>query len=287
MRIRIIDAFTDRPFAGNPAGVCLLETGPWPDQEWMRLVAAELSHETAFARPLPDDADADWALRWFTPAAESNVCGHATLATAHALHADCGRPLTVRFASQFGPLIARTREDGTITLDFPAAFPAEAQAPDGLARALGAQLVAAYSTGALGDLLVVAGSEAAVRGLQPDFTALADLTRRNGIRGFIVTAAAADRHAGYDFVSRYFAPAGGIAEDPVTGSAHTALAPYWSHRIGRDSLTGLQVSDRTGLVHTAVRGDRVHLTGRAITVLDGTLATSGLPGRGHRFPAGG
>jgi len=271
MRIRIIDAFTDRPFAGNPAGVCMLDTGTWPDKEWMRLVAAELSLETAFARPLPDGADADWALRWFTPAAESNVCGHATLATAHALHADRGRPLAVRFSSQFGTLLARTREDGTITLDFPAAFPAQASAPAGLARALGAALGAAYSTGALGDLLVVAASEAAVRGLRPDFAGLASLSRRNGIRGFIVTAAAADRHCGYDFVSRYFAPAGGIAEDPVTGSAHTALAPYWSHRIGRDSLTGLQVSDRTGLVHTAVRGDRVQLTGRAVTVLDGTL----------------
>ena len=271
MRIRIIDAFTDRPFAGNPAGVCLLDPGTWPDKEWMRLVAAELSHETAFARPLPVGAGADWALRWFTPAAESNVCGHATLATAHALHADRGTPLTVRFTSQFGILIARTRDDSTITLDLPAALPVEAPAPDGLAQAIGAKLGATYSTGALGDLLAVAGNEAAVRGLRPDFTALASLTRRNGIRGIIVTAAAADRDSGYDFVSRYFAPAGGIPEDPVTGSAHTALAPYWSHRVGRDSLTGLQASDRTGLVHTAVHGDRVHLTGQAVTVLDGTL----------------
>jgi PhzF family phenazine biosynthesis protein len=271
MRIRIIDAFTDRPFAGNPAGVCLLDAGTWPGKEWMRRIAAELSHETAFARPLPDGAGADWALRWFTPAAESNVCGHATLATAHALHTDRATPLTVRFASQFGILIARTRHDGTITLDFPAAFPAKAPAPDGLAQALGAKLRAAYSTGALGDLLAVAGNEAAVRGLRPDFTALARLTRRNGIRGIIVTAAAASRHSGYDFVSRYFAPAGGIPEDPVTGSAHTALAPYWSDRLGRDSLTGLQASDRTGLVRTAVHGDRVHLTGHAVTVLDGTL----------------
>jgi PhzF family phenazine biosynthesis protein len=267
MRIRIIDAFTDRPFAGNPAGVCLLDAGNWPDKERMRRIAAELSHETAFARPLPVGAGADWALRWFAPAAESNVCGHATLATAHALHTDRAMPLTVRFASQFGILIAHTRHDGTITLD----FPAEAAAPDGLARALGAKLGAAYSTGALGDLLAVVGNEAAVRGLRPDFTALACLTRRNGIRGIIVTAAAANRHSGYDFVSRYFAPAGGIPEDPVTGSAHTALAPYWSHRLGRDSLTGLQASDRTGLVHTAVHGDRVHLTGHAVTVLDGTL----------------
>jgi PhzF family phenazine biosynthesis protein len=271
MRIRIIDAFTDRPFAGNPAGVCLLDTGAWPEEEWMRLVAAELSHETAFARPLPADSGADWALRWFTPAAESNVCGHATLATAHALNTDRGAPLTVRFTSQFGTLIASTRDDGAITLDFPAATVAEASAPDGLAQAIGANFAATYSTGALGDVLAVASSEAGVRALRPDFTALASLTRRNGIRGIIVTAAAADRHSGYDFVSRYFAPAGGIAEDPVTGSAHTALAPYWSHRFGRDSLTGLQASDRAGLVHTAVLGERVHLTGQAVTVLDGTL----------------
>ena len=222
----------------------------------MRRVAAELNHETAFAHPLPGGADADWALRWFTPAAESNVCGHATLATAHALHTDSATPLTVRFASQFGLLTARTRHDGTITLDFPAAFPAEG-GPDGLAQALGGKLGAAYSTGALGDLLALSDNEAAVRGLRPDFTALARLTRRNGIRGIIVTAAPADRHSGYDFVSRYFAPAGGIPEDPVTGSAHTALAPYWSHRLGRDTLTGLQASDRTGLVHTAVHGYRV------------------------------
>ncbi|HTR91176.1 MAG TPA: PhzF family phenazine biosynthesis isomerase [Trebonia sp.] len=271
MRIRIIDAFTDRPFAGNPAGVCLLDTGTWPDSDWMRQVAAELGHETAFARPLPDGAGADWALRWFTPAAESNVCGHATLATAHALHTDRAAPLTVRFASQFGILIARTRHDGTITLDFPAAFLAEAPAPDGLAQVLGATIGAAYSTGALGDLLAIASGEAVVRGLRPDFTSLARLTRRYGIRGIIVTAASADRHSAYDFVSRYFAPEGGIAEDPVTGSAHTALAPYWSHRLGRDSLTGLQTSERTGLVHTTVHGDRVHLTGHAVTVLDGTL----------------
>jgi PhzF family phenazine biosynthesis protein len=271
MRIRIIDAFTDQPFAGNPAGVCLLETGTWPDTAWMRQVAAELGHESAFARPLPDGASADWALRWFTAAAESNVCGHATLATAHALHTDRAAPLTVRFASSFGLLIASTRPEGTITLDFPAAPPAEAPAPGGLAQALGAQPCASYRTGALGDLLTVLGDEAAVRSLTPDFTALARLTRRHGIRGIIVTAAAADRHSGYDFVSRYFAPAGGIPEDPVTGSAHTALAPYWADRLGRDSLTGLQASDRTGLVHTAVNGDRVHLTGKAVTVLDGDL----------------
>lgn len=279
MRIRIIDAFTDRPFAGNPAGVCLLYTGTWPDKEWMRQVAAELNHETAFARPLPDGADADWALRWFTPAAESNLCGHATLATAHALHTDRPIPLTVRFTSNFGLLTARARDDGTITLDFPAASPAGAAAPDGLAQALGVKLGAAYSTGALGDLLTVAENEPAVRGLRPDFTALGRLTRQNGIRGIIVTAAAADRRSSYDFVSRYFAPAGGIPEDPVTGSAHTALAPYWSRRLGRDTLTGLQASDRAGLVHTLIDGDRVHLTGHAVTVLEATLHHNAGPWR--------
>jgi len=271
MRIRIIDAFTGRPFAGNPAGVCLLDTGAWPAEAWMRQVAAELSCETAFARPLPAGTDADWGLRWFTPAAESNVCGHATLATAHALHTDRAGPLTVRFASHFGILIARTCHDGTITLDFPAAFPAQTPVPDGLAQALGAHPGATYRTGVLGDLLTVVGDEATVRGLRPDFTALNCLNQQNGIRGIIVTAPAADRDSGYDFVSRYFAPASGIPEDPVTGSAHTALAPYWSRRLGRDSLTGLQTSARTGLVGTTVHGDRVHLTGRAVTILDGTL----------------
>ena len=269
MRVLIIDAFTDQPFAGNPAGVCLLEAGDWPEDAWMRHVADELSLETAFARPLPGHGQADWELRWFTPAAESK-CGHATLATAHALRADRAGPLTVRFASGFGLLIARIRPDGAITLDFPIALPVEAPMPEGLARALGVEPEAAYGTGTLGDLLVAVGSESVVRNLSPDFPAIAGLTRRTGIRGIIVTAVADDVR-GYDFVSRYFAPAGGILEDPVTGSAHTALAPFWSRRLGRDRLTGLQGGDRTGLVSTAVRGDRVHLTGRAVTVLDGVL----------------
>lgn len=273
MRIRVIDAFTDRPFAGNPAGVCLLDTDTWPDEAWMRQVAAEMNRETAFAHPLPEGADADWALRWFTPTAESNLCGHATLATAHALHTDRATPGTVRFASQSGILIAHTRHDGTITLDFPAAPPTEAPAPDGLTGALGARPEATYRTGALGDLLAILPNEATVRALTPDLTTLDRLTRHDGIRGIIATAPAADRDSAYDFVSRYFAPAGGIPEDPVTGSAHTALAPYWSHRLGRDSLTGLQASTRTGLVRTAIHGNRVHLTGHAITVLDGTLHT--------------
>ena len=273
MRIRIIDAFTDRPFAGNPAAVCLLdEPDTWPDETWMQQVAAEMHlSETAFAHPLTESDDADWALRWFTPEVETDLCGHATLATAHAMHRDRGTPGTVRFMSRSGVLVAHTSEDGTITLDFPAAALSERPAPDGLAEALGATPRAAYATGALRDLLVVLDDEAAVRGLAPDLGAIAGIARRDELRGVIATASASSPDAGYDFVSRFFAPADGIPEDPVTGSAHTALAPYWCSRLGRDELTGLQASARGGLVRTSLHGDRVHLTGHAVVVVDGTL----------------
>ncbi|MGH4010573.1 MAG: PhzF family phenazine biosynthesis protein [Pseudonocardiaceae bacterium] len=272
MRIRIIDAFTDRPFAGNPAAVCLLDADAWPDEAWMRQVAAEMNlSETAFAHPLPEGADADWALRWFTPSVEVDLCGHATLATAHALRSDRATPGTVRFSSRSGILITHSHDDGTVTLDFPASPVTEVPVPDGLADALAAKPDYVYGTGALGDLLAVFSDEAGVRALAPDFTALVHLARREGIRGVITTAPAANPSSGYNFVSRFFAPTVGIPEDPVTGSAHTALGPYWSGRLGRDSLTGLQASARTGLVRTAVHGDRVHLTGHAVTVLDGTL----------------
>lgn len=272
MRIRVIDAFTDRPFAGNPAAVCLLDTGGWPDERWMQQVAAEMNlPETAFAHPLLQGADADWALRWFTPTVEVDLCGHATLATAHALHSDQRVESTVRFSTRSGVLTAHLRDDGAITLDFPAAPATDLPNPEGLADALGARPDAAFGTGALRDVLVIFPDEATVRALTPDFTALVRLARRDGTRGVIVTAPASDPSNGYDFISRMFGPAVGIPEDPVTGSAHTALACYWSARLGRDGLTGLQASARTGLVHTALRGDRVHLTGQAVTVLDATL----------------
>jgi PhzF family phenazine biosynthesis protein len=273
MRIRIIDAFTDRPFAGNPAAVCLLDTGSWPDEGWMQRLATEMNlAETAFAVPTPDDPEADCGLRWFTPVAEVDLCGHATLATAHAMRSDRGTPGTVRFSSRSGVLITHANEDGTITLDFPANPVSPAPATPGLIEALGAMPEQLCGTGALGDLLALLPDETAVRELDPDPVALTALCRRDGIRGVMVTAAAKDPSQGYDFVSRFFAPAYGIPEDPVTGSAHTALAPFWSARIGRDSLVGLQASARTGLVRTTVQGDRVLLTGHAITVLDGTLA---------------
>ncbi len=272
MRIRVIDAFTDRPFAGNPAAVCLLDGGEWPDEAWMQRVAAEMNlSETAFAKPLADDEEADWALRWFTPAVEVDLCGHATLATAHAMNGDQGSLGNVRFRTRSGVLSAQAGDDGTITLDFPAAEVVETQAPDGLAEALGAKPEAVHATGTLGDLLTVFPDEAAVAALAPDQTALGDLCRTHQIRGVIASAPAADPAAGYDFVSRFFGPAQGIPEDPVTGSAHTALAPYWSARLGRPSLVGRQASARTGLVRTTVRGDRVLLGGQAVTVLDGSL----------------
>ncbi|MEV0531942.1 PhzF family phenazine biosynthesis protein [Kitasatospora sp. NPDC050463] len=273
MRIHVVDAFTDRPFAGNPAGVCLLPAGEWPDDTWMRQVAAELNHsETAFALPSAGDAEADWAIRWFTPVVEATLCGHATLATAHALRTERGIVGTVRFSSRHhGVLVTHTDESGGVTLDFPAAPGTEVPVPKGLSEALTVEPESTWHTGPLGDLLAVLPDEAAVRTLAPRLEELAALTLREDIRGIIVTAPAAQDGGEYEFVSRFFAPARGIPEDPVTGSAHTALAPYWSARLGRDRLAGLQVSARTGLVRTALHGDRVHLTGSAVTVLDGTL----------------
>ncbi|GGW97918.1 PhzF family phenazine biosynthesis protein [Streptomyces chryseus] len=273
MRIHVVDAFTDTPFAGNPAGVCLLPAGEWPDETWMGKVAAEMNHpETAFALPLPDSAEADWAIRWFTPLVEAELCGHATLATAHVLRTERGLVGRVRFSSRrHGILVADTAEEGDITLDFPAAPGAEVAVPPGLSEALGTEPEATLHAGSLGDLLTVLPDEATVRAVDPDLNAVAALTRREGLRGVIVTAPAAEPARGYDFVSRFFAPANGIPEDPVTGSAHTVLAPYWGARLGRDTLTGLQASPRTGLVRTTLHGDRVHLTGNAVTVLDGTL----------------
>jgi PhzF family phenazine biosynthesis protein len=266
MRIRVIDAFTDRPFAGNPAAVCLLEGPAWPDESWMQQVAAEMNlAETAFA--LPDTgAEADWGLRWFTPTIEVALCGHATLATAHALRADGLLTGRVRFATLSGVLTAEAADDGTITLDFPAALLTPIEPPEGVADMLGAPLVAAFETGTLGDLLVELADEAAVRRLRPDFARIAQLP----YRGVTVTAAGSGS-GGYDYVSRFFAPEVGVLEDPVTGSAHTALAPLWSARFGREDLVGLQASARSGIVRTRLAGTRVLLTGHAVTTLEATL----------------
>jgi PhzF family phenazine biosynthesis protein len=271
MRIRIIDAFTDRPFAGNPAGVLLLDSDAFPADEWLQQVAAELNlSETAFAHPLSGAGDADWALRWFTPVGEVNLCGHATLAAAHVLRTTGGAGSgTIRFTTRSGILSASAAGDGTITLDFPTAPLTAIEIPEAIVPALGAPVLSVHETGEnVGDLLVEVADEKTVRRLAPDLAAVAALSLR---RGVIVTAPAESPSAGYDFVSRCFFPNLGIPEDPVTGSAHTALAPFWSARFGRDELTGLQASARTGRVGTMLRGDRVLLTGIAVTVIDGEL----------------
>jgi PhzF family phenazine biosynthesis protein len=267
MRIRIVDAFSDRPFAGNPAGVLLLDS--YPDDAWLQNVAMEVNHaETAFAHRLPEGGEADWALRWFTPVAEVAMCGHATLATAHVLHTTGAHGGPVRFATRSGVLIATPREDGSITLDFPTAPLTPVDVPDGVAEALGAVPRAAFDTGPnVGDLLVELADEKTVHALAPDHKALAAFSRR----GIIATARADDPARGHDFVSRCFFPNVGIDEDPVTGSAHTALAPFWSERLGRTTLTGLQASPRSGRVHVELRGDRTLLSGHAVTVIEGEL----------------
>ncbi|MFJ2260974.1 PhzF family phenazine biosynthesis protein [Streptomyces sp. NPDC087844] len=270
MRIRIVDAFTDRPFAGNPAGVLLLDaSASFPDDAWLQNVALEVNHaETAFAHPLPAGGDADWALRWFTPAAEVALCGHATLATAHVLVTTGAVRGPVRFATRSGVLIATPGDDGSITLDFPTAPLTAVETPAGVAEALGAEPLTTRDTGPdIGDLLIELADEETVLGLKPDTAALG----RYSERGIIATARAQDPSRGYDFVSRCFFPNIGIDEDPVTGSAHTALAPFWSERLGRTVLTGLQASARSGRVRTELRGDRTLLSGRAVTVIEGDL----------------
>lgn len=255
-----IDAFTDKPFTGNPAAVCVLEE--MPTESWLQDVAREMNvSETAFLMP----HDAGYDLRWFTPTTEVELCGHATLASAHHLWEDgrVGPDEPIHFHTRSGELVARRGEDGWIELDFPATIAAGCAPPEKLSRALGAEVV---STGrSRFDLLVEVADEKVVRTIRPDMGLLAGLDAR----GVIVTSPAIS--ARFDFVSRFFAPRVGVAEDPVTGSAHCALAPFWSDRFERDDLLGYQVSDRGGVVRTRVRGDRVMLGGQAVTVLRGRL----------------
>ncbi len=261
-RLTVVDAFTDRPFSGNPAAVALLEVEA-PDQ-WLQAVAAEMNlSETAYLRPAGPGV---WGLRWFTPSREVELCGHATLASAHVLWADGHTDLdTLRFQTLSGDLTA-TRRDGLIWLDFPRLTPREIRAPDGLADALGVHdgIGVVVTGGADGDrsadLLVEVGSADAVRAVAPDMNALAGLP----YRGVIVTSPGDD---GMDFVSRFFAPAYGIPEDPVTGSAHCLLAPFWSARLGKSTLLARQVSRRGGELRLELAGhDRVRIGGRAVTV---------------------
>lgn len=259
-----IDAFTTEPFRGNPAGVCFLD-GPRTDA-WMQRVAAEMNlSETAF---LVKEGDA-WRLRWFTPATEVPLCGHATLASAHALWTTgrLAENQEARFETRSGRLSAR-RDGDAIAMDFPALPVVRAELPEAIGRALGATPVSVTRTHRTQEqnMLVELDSEQAVRELTPDFAPL-----RTFSDGVIVTARAKDAGAGYDFVSRYFAGVFGIDEDPVTGSAHCSLMPFWAERLGRTELIGFQCSARGGTVRCALRGDRVLLAGRAVTVLRGEL----------------
>jgi PhzF family phenazine biosynthesis protein len=258
VRALVVDAFTDTAFRGNPAGVVLLDRPARP--EWMQAVAAELRHsETAFVHPL--DAAGRYGLRWFTPAVEVDLCGHATLAVAHVLGRS-GETLT--FETRSGLLTTTVGHDGTVTMDFPAVPAVPADAPAALLRALDLSPTTVRRAGP--DWLLEVARPHDVTRLHPDMSVLAPVE----CRGVIVTAGA-DQSADHDFVSRFFAPHVGVPEDPVTGSAHCALAPFWAARLGRHELVGVQLSERGGRIRAHVRGDRVQLLGRAVTVLDGEL----------------
>lgn len=257
-----IDAFTDRPFSGNPAAVCLLQDER--DDAWMQAVAAEMNlSETAFVRPRAD-ATEGFDLRWFTPLVEVDLCGHATLASAHALWStgavDAGS--AIHFQTKSGRLVA-TRSVDLIELDFPALTVAECAPPLGLLQSLDATPTFVGRTRF--DLLLLLEDAAAVRSLPPDFRRLASAP----VRGVIVTAASDVPEV--DFVSRFFAPYVGVDEDPVTGSAHCSLGPFWSARLSKQRVSGYQASRRGGTVHVTCRGERVTLAGAAVTVMTGQL----------------
>ena len=264
LRIVQVDAFASRPFTGNPAAVCIL---PVPqDERWMQDVACEMNlAETAFLHP----ENEGYRLRWFTPTVEVALCGHATLASAHVLWEEGRLPAgrQARFHTQSG-LLTADRRDEWIELDFPTTPSVPAVPPPGLTAALGGS-GAGITPRSVGrskfDYLVELDSEHAVRALAPDIAALEQVEAR----GIIVTSQATT--AGYDFVSRFFAPRTGVPEDPVTGSAHCALTPFWSERLGRAEMTAYQASPRGGVIRVRLAGDRVKLAGQAVTVLRGEL----------------
>lgn len=260
-----VDAFTHEPFRGNPAGVCLLEQPR--DPAWMQHVAAEVNlPETAFLRPLGEN---EWELRWFSPATEVELCGHATLASAHVLwekgHAAPDKP--IRFRTLYRGVLTCRREDdsGWIVMDFPADPPKPASPPPALIEALGG-VEFAQAARSRDDWIIEVPQEKVVLAVQPDFEAL---KRIEGMRGCAVTARAA--RDDFDIVSRFFPPSLGVNEDPVTGSVHAALGPYWQPRLNRSTIRAYQASPRSGALRISLRGDRVDLAGQALTVLQGTL----------------
>jgi PhzF family phenazine biosynthesis protein len=255
-----VDAFTDEPFAGNPAAVCVLH-GP-AEEAWMQNVAREMNlSETAFIYREDDGA---YRLRWFTPAVEVELCGHATLATAHVLW-EAGylwETEEARFQTLSGLLTAR-RDQEWIELNFPVTRVQEAEPAEGLIEALGVRPV--YVGRSKFDYLVEVGSEKEVREARPNYAAL----RAAPVRGVIVTSRSDGSE--FDFVSRFFAPGSGVDEDPVTGSAHCALAPYWSEKLGKRDFVAYQASARGGVLRLRLENDRVLIGGKAVTVLRGEL----------------
>jgi PhzF family phenazine biosynthesis protein len=274
-----IDAFTDVPFAGNPAAVCLLDAPA--DEAWMRRVAAEMNlSETAFLSPAdPPAANAPptWDLRWFTPEVEVELCGHATLASAHFLfiHQKVDAP-TVQFLTRSGPLLATRDTNGWIELDLPADPPSAVDPPPGLLAGLGLRDEAVIAVAqSRAHTLVEVADPGLVESLAPDFAAL----RRLDVRGAIVTSVGTGL---YDLVSRYFAPAVGIDEDPVTGSAHATLAPYWSAKLGKTELLARQVSPRGGTLRVQLVDDRALVAGQAVTVFRSRLEQAASPPKKRR-----
>lgn len=261
MRIPLhqIDAFTREPFKGNPAAVCVLDA--WLPDATMQAIASENNlAETAFLVEEPSG----WRIRWFTPGCEIDLCGHATLATAFLLFTELRPGLdSVTFQSMSGPL-GVTREGDRLVLDFPSRPPRKVAAVPGLSEGLRA---APREVGVSRDILAVFGSEADIRALDPDFTKLAALDTV----GIIATAPAST--PGVDFVSRFFAPSVdvGVPEDPVTGSAHCTLIPFWAERLGKSAMKALQVSKRGGELRCELRGDRVRIGGHAVKVIEGAF----------------
>lgn len=251
-----VDAFTTQVFAGNPAAVCPLDA--WLDDDTLQAIAMENNlSETAFFVP----AVRGFELRWFTPVAEVDLCGHATLASAHVIFDILGySDPVVAFETRSGELTVE-RQGDSLRMDFPARAPSPCEPPALLVEGLGARPLQVL---AADDYLAVFDSEAAVRAIAPDHAKLAQLDRR----GISVSAPGTD----VDFVSRFFAPALGVPEDPVTGSAHCELAPYWAKRLGKNTLAARQVSKRGGELQCEVRGDRVLLTGRAVTFMEGEIS---------------
>ncbi len=250
--LHVIDAFTDTPFAGNPAAVSVSETPR--DEAWMKQVAREMNlSETAFLHPV----EGGWSLRWFTPTVEVTLCGHATLASAFVLW-ETGvlkSDEIAHFHTLSGWLACR-RDGDWIEMDFPASICAPCQMPETLLDALGSEAVSAGFNGM--DYLVEVADEKALRALKPDFTAISKLP----MRGVIVTCRSESPN--FDFISRFFAPSVGVNEDPVTGSAHCALGPWWQEKLGQSEFTAYQASERGGIVKLTMRDDRVFLRGQAV-----------------------